>query len=117
MNPDTLTAIFDILELSDETRSAYLQKMDAFIVEKGMEAFMESFPEGKRDSLLTLLEAHDRSEADISQIASQHLTPLELAEAQEALARGMEKAYIDYLNVLTHSASDEQRKAIEGLLK
>ena len=117
MNPDTLTAIFDILELSEETRTAYLTKMDSFIVEKGMGAFMDSFPEGKKDSLLTLLEAQDRSEDDIAQLASQHLTPLELAEAQEALARGMEKAYIDFLNVLTHSASDEQQKAIGALLK
>ncbi len=117
MNPETLNAIFDILELSPETRDAYLAKMDAFIVEKGMEAFMESFPDDKKDSLLTLLEAQDRSEKDIAEIASSHLTPLELAEAQEALARGMEKAYIDFLNVLTQSASAEQRKAIEALLK
>lgn len=117
MNPETLNAIFDILELSAETRERYREKMDSFIVEKGMEAFMESFPAEKKDALLSHLESQDQTQTNIADVASRHLTSLELAEAQEALARGMEKAYIDFLNILTHSASDEQRKAIGALLK
>ena len=116
MNPDTLNSIYDILELSQETRDSYAQKMDAFIVEKGIEAFLESLPHEKKDKLLAQLELLDVTDADLMKLATKHLTPEEMSEAQEALARGMEMGYVDFLNVLMSAASDAQKKQIEALM-